>query len=60
MKTKVRLRGWVLVVLKTILVIDMFLMSCLSDSMKVMIIKTLIGILVALPIAYLLIKYDEV
>ena len=61
MKTKrIKLRGWVLVVLKTLLLIDMFFMVCDAVSLKVMLIKTLITMIVMLPILYLLIKYGGI
>ena len=61
MKTKrIKLRGWVLVVLKTLLLIDMFFMVCDAVSLKVMLIKTLITMIVMLSILYLLIKYGGI
>ena len=61
MKTKrIKLRGWVLVVLKTLLIIDMLFMSLESDSLKVMLIKTIITILISLPILYLLVNYGGI
>ena len=61
MKTKrIKLRGWVLVVLKTLLLVDMFFMVCDAVSLKVMLIKTLITMIVMLPILYLLIKYGGI
>lgn len=61
MKTKrIKLKGWVLVVLKTLLLIDMFFMICEADILKVMLIKTLITLLIATPIMYLLINYGGI
>ena len=58
MKTKrIKLKGWVLVVLKTLLLLDMFFMICEADTLKVMLIKTLITLLLGAPIVYLLINY---
>ena len=61
MKTKrIKLKGWVLVVLKTLLLIDMFFMICEVDTLNVMLIKTLITLLIATPIMYLLINYGGI
>ena len=61
MKTKrIKLKGWVLVVLRTLLLIDMFIMVCEADSLFIMFIKTIITILISLPILYLLINYGGV
>ena len=61
MKTKrIKLKGWVLVVLKTLLLIDIFFMICEADTLKVMLIKTLITLLIATPIMYLLINYGGI
>lgn len=61
MKTKrIKLKGWVLVVLKTLLLIDMFFMICEADTLNVMLIKTLITLLIATPIIYLLINYGGI
>lgn len=61
MKTKrIKLKGWVLVVLRTLLLIDMFIMICEADSLFIMFIKTIITILISLPILYLLINYGGV
>lgn len=60
MKTKrIKLKGWVLVVLKSLLLIDMFIMICNADTLTVMFLKTIITIIVMLPILYLLIRYGE-
>lgn len=58
MKKRIRLRGWVLVVLKTILMIDMFICCCNIDNTNIMIL--IYGVLISLPIIYLLLKYNEV
>lgn len=61
MKTKrIKLKGWVLVVLRTLLLIDLFIMMCEAESLFVMILKTIITILISLPILYLLINYGGV
>lgn len=61
MKTKrIKLKGWVLVVLRTLLLIDIFIMICEADSLFIMFIKTIITILISLPILYLLINYGGV
>lgn len=60
MKTKIRLKKWVLVVLKVLLICDLFIMVCEADTLKVMLIKTIITILISLPILYLLINYGGV
>ena len=61
MKTKrIKLRGWVLVVLKILLLIDIFFMVCDAVSLKIMIFKTLITVIVMLPIVYLLINYGGI
>lgn len=61
MKTKrIKLKGWVLVVLKTLLLIDMFFMCCEADTLKVMLIKTLITLLIGAPIVCLLINYGGI
>ena len=58
MKTKrIKLRGWVLVVLKILLLIDMFIMICNANTLTIMFLKTIITILIMLPILYLLIRY---
>ena len=60
MKTKrIKLRGWVLVVLKTILLILMLFMMMSASDLKVMLYKTIITGLLMLPIYYLLIKYGD-
>lgn len=60
MKTKrIKLRGWVLVVLKTIMLIDMFFMILTSDDLNVMFYKTIITFMILVPIIYLLIKYGD-
>ena len=60
MKTKrIKLKGWVLVVLKSLLLIDMFIMICNADTLTVMFLKTIITIAIMLPILYLLIRYGD-
>ena len=59
MKKRIKLRGWVLVVLKSLLLIDMFIMICNADTLTVMFLKTIITIIVMLPILYLLIRYGD-
>lgn len=59
MKKRIRLKGWVLVVLKGLLLIDMFFMVCGADSLNVMFYKTLITFIILMPILYLLIKYGD-
>lgn len=59
MKKRIKLRGWVLVVLKTILLIDMFIMCCEADTLRIMLFKSIITILILIPILYLLIKYGD-
>lgn len=60
MKTKrIKLRGWVLVVLKFIMAIDMFFMICSSESLNIMFWKTIITTAILIPILYLLIKYGD-
>ena len=60
MKTKIQLKKWVLVVLKVLLIIDLFIMICEANTLKIMIIKTFITILISFPIIYLLINYGGV
>ncbi len=57
MKKRIKLRGWVLVVLKIVLGIDMFIMCCESETLNVMFWKSIIGLIVLIPTLYLLIKY---
>ena len=59
MKKRIKLRGWVLVVLKTILLILMLFMMMSASDLKVMLYKTIITGLLMLPIYYLLIKYGD-
>ena len=60
MKTKrIKLKGWVLVVLKVLLLIDMFIMICNANTITIMLLKTIITLIIMLPILYLLIKYGE-
>ena len=59
MKKRIKLRGWVLVVLKIILLIDMFIMACSTNDLSIMCIKTLITFVILVPILYLLIKYGD-
>lgn len=59
-KKRIKLKGWVLVVLKTLLLIDMFFMATSTNDLSVMCIKTLITFVILVPILYLLIKYNEV
>ena len=59
MKKRIKLRGWVLVVLKTIILIDMFIMCCEADTLRIMLFKSIITILILIPILYLLIKYGD-
>ncbi len=59
MKTKrIKLRGWVLVVLKTILIIDMFICCCNIDSSNITVL--IYGTLILIPITYLLIRYGDI
>lgn len=58
-KKRIKLRGWVLVVLKTIMVIVMFIMACSTNDLGIMCIKTLVCFMILLPIMYLLIKYGD-
>lgn len=61
MKTKrIKLKGWVLVVLKSLLLIDLFFMICEAETLKVMFLKSIITILISLSICYLLIKYGDI
>ena len=61
MKTKrIKLKGWVLVVLKTLLLINLFIMVCEAESLHIMFIKTIITILISIVILYLLINYGGV
>ena len=58
MKTKrIKLRGWVLVVLKLIMGLDMFLMMCEAETIDIMIWKTILGLMILIPTLYLLVKY---
>ena len=60
MKTKrIKLKGWVLVVLKVLLLIDMFIMICNANTITIMLLKAIITLIIMLPILYLLIKYGE-
>ncbi len=59
MKKRIKLRGWVLVVLKGILLIDMFFMCCEADTVSVMFWKSIITVSILVPILYLLIKYGD-
>ena len=60
MKTKrIKLRGWVLVVLKSLLIILMFFMACESNELSVMLYKTVFCLILMLPIFYLLMKYGD-
>ncbi len=59
MKKRIKLRGWVLVVLKTVLLIDMFIMCCEANTLRIMLFKSIITILILVPILYLLIKYGD-
>ena len=60
MKTKrMKLKGWVLVVLKVLLLIDMFIMICDANTLMIMFLKTIITIAIMLPILYLLIRYGD-
>lgn len=59
MKKRIKLRGWVLVVLKTILLVDMFIMCCEADTLRIMLFKSIITILILISILYLLIKYGD-
>lgn len=58
-KKRIKLRGWVLVVLKIIMVIVMFIMACSTNDLGIMGIKTLVCFVILLPIMYLLIKYGD-
>ena len=57
MKKRIKLRGWVLVVLKFIMAIDMFLMMCEAETINIMFWKTIITLLILIPTLYLLVKY---
>ena len=59
MKKRIRLRGWVLVVLRIMLLIGMFFMACITDNLSLMILKTILCIIYILPILYLLLKYGD-
>ena len=59
MKKRIKLRGWVLVVLKIILGIDMFIMCCEAETLNVMFWKSIITFSILIPILYLLIKYGD-
>ena len=59
MKKRIKLRGWVLVVLKGILLIDMFFMICVSEDLNVMFWKSIITLSILVPVLYLLIKYGD-
>jgi len=59
MKKRIKLRGWVLVVLKGILLIDMFFMICTSEDLNVMFWKSIITVSILVPVLYLLIKYGD-
>lgn len=60
MKTKrIKLKGWVLVVLKSLLLIDLFIMICETESLNIMFLKTILSIIVILPIIFLIIKYGD-
>ena len=60
MKTKrIKLKGWVLVVLKVLLLIDMFIMICNANTLTIMFLKTIITIAIMLSILYLLIRYGD-
>ena len=59
MKKRIKLRGWVLVVLKGILLIDMFFMICTSEDLNVMFWKSIITVFILVPVLYLLIKYGD-
>lgn len=60
MKTKrIKLKGWVLVVLKSLLLIDLFIMICETESLNTMFLKTILSIIVILPIIFLIIKYGD-
>lgn len=61
MKTKrIKLKGWVLVVLKILLLINLFIMVCEAESLYIMFIKTIITMLISLVILYLLINYGGI
>ena len=57
MKKRIKLRGWVLVVLKFIMTIDIFFMICEAETVNTMFWKTIITLLILIPTLYLLIKY---
>ena len=60
MKTKrIKLRGWVLVVLKLFLIVNMFFMACVIEDLSLMFYKTLLTTGIIIPISYLLIKYGD-
>lgn len=58
-KKRIKLRGWVLVILKGILLIDMFFMICTTESLELMFCKSIITVLILVPVLYLLIKYGD-
>lgn len=57
MKKRIKLRGWVLVVLKFIMAIDIFFMICEAETVNIMFWKTVITLLILIPTLYLLSKY---
>lgn len=59
MKKRIKLKGWVLVVLRILLILDILFMSCEAESFYVLFLKTIIGIIICLPILYLIIKYGD-
>ena len=57
MKKRIKLKGWVLVVLKLIMGLDMFLMMCEAETIDIMVWKTILGLMILIPTLYLLVKY---
>lgn len=57
---KIRLRKWVKVVLSAILLVDMFFMVCECDDIKLLFIKTLITMPIALAIVLTFKYFEEV
>lgn len=56
---RIKLKGWVLVVLKGLLILNIFFMACDSDSLKLLFIKTIICMIVTIFIIYLLKEYGD-
>lgn len=56
---RIKLKGWVLVVLKGLLIINIFFMACDSDNLKLLFIKTVICMIVTMLILFLLMEYGD-